>query len=349
MVCRTIDLRSDTVTLPTEEMLRAMTTAELGDDILGEDPTVHKLEELGASIFGKEASLLLISGTMANQVAVMTFTRRGQEVIVGRESHIYNLEVAALAALSQVQPWPLSCASGFFDPVEVENAIQLPGIQKATTGLICIENTYDLNRGFVMSLENTKEVSAIGKKYGIPVYLDGGRIFNAALFLGRGVDELSAPADVVQVCLTKGLSAPLGSLLIGRKDFIEEARRNRQCVGGGMRQAGVIAAAGIVALTKMVDRLLEDHENAQVLARGLKEIDERLLDYEVQTNIVSIDVSPLGIDGDCFLDQVMARGIKIKKIGPDSFRMVCHYGIGSEDVDQVLVALRDIIKGNARA
>ena len=346
---KTIDLRSDTVTLPTEEMLQAMTTAELGDDILGEDPTVQKLEELGASMFGKEASLLTISGTMANQVAVMTFTQRGQEVILGRESHMYNLEVAALATMSQVQVRPISCPSGFIDPVEVENAIQPPGIQKATTGLICIENTYDLNRGFAISLENTEQISAISRKHGIPFYLDGARIFNAALFLGKGVDELSAPAEAVQVCLTKGLSAPLGSLLIGRKDFIEEARRIRQRIGGGMRQAGIIAAAGIIGLTRMVYRLSEDHENSRVLASGLKEIDERLLSYEVQTNIVSIDVGPLGIDGDSFLSQVTARGIKIKKIGPASFRMICHRGIGHEEIGEVLTAMKDIIKRDARA
>lgn len=343
MAAKIIDLRSDTATLPTQEMLQAMTVAELGDDILGEDPTVRRLEELGAGMFGMEAGLFLISGTMANQVAVMTFTQRGQEVIVGRESHIYNLEVAALATLSQVQPRPISYPSGYFDPVEVKRAIQPRGIQKADTGLICLENTYDLNRGFVVSLENTEEIGAIGREHGIPVYLDGARIFNAALFLGNTVAELSAPVDAVQVCLTKGLSAPLGSLLMGKKDLIDEARRMKQRIGGGMRQAGVIAAAGIVALTRIVDRLWEDHSNAQVLATGLREIDERLLNYEVQTNIISIDLEPIGIDGDSFFNQVSARGIKIKRIGQASFRMVCHYGISTEDIDEVLSVLRDVI------
>lgn len=343
----TIDLRSDAVTLPTKEMLEAIVGAELGDDILGEDPTVKRLEELGATILGKEASLLVISGTMANQVAVMTFTQRGQEVILGDQSHIYNLEVAALATMSQVQVRLISCPAGYFDPVEIENAVQLPGIQEATTGLICLENTYDLNRGFVMSLENTEEIGAIGRKYSIPVYMDGARIFNASLALGKSAKELVTPVDAVQVCLTKGLSAPLGSLLIGKKDFIEEARRMRQRIGGGMRQAGVIAAAGIIALTKMVDRLAEDHENAQVLAQGLNEIDECLLEYEVQTNIVLIDVGSLGIDGDFFLNQVMQRGIKIKKIGRTSFRMICHYGVTRKEIDKVLIAIREIVKQSA--
>ena len=339
-----INLSSDTVTLPTPEMLQAIATAELGDDILGEDPTVRRLEELGAEIFGKEASLLTISGTMANQVAVMTFTQRGQEVILGEESHIYNLEVAALATLSQVQTRPIPCPAGYFDPVMVRNAIQPPGVQKAATGLVCLENTYDLDKGLAITEENTREICAIAHHQNIPVYLDGARIFNAALSLGKNVAELTSPVDALQVCLTKGLSAPLGSLLAGKKEFIAEARRIRQRIGGGMRQAGIIAAAGIIALTKMVDRLAEDHEHAHALTKGLCDIDKRLLRHPVNTNIVSIDVGKLSIDTEAFFKQVTNSGIKIKSIGDGCYRMVCHRHISLENINYVLVTFNRVIK-----
>lgn len=340
-----IDLRSDTVSLPTEEMLEAMRNAKLGDDVLGEDPTVQRLEQLGADMLGKEAALFTVSGTMANQIAVMVYTDRGQEVIVGKESHIYNLEVGGLAALSQVQARPISCPTGYFDPEDVENAIQSANIQTANTGLICLENTYNLNRGLVVTPENMREIRSIAEKYRTPLYLDGARVLNAATALSIDVKEITCYVDSLQLCLTKGLGAPVGSLLMGDKGFIAKARRIRQRLGGGMRQAGVLAAAGIVALETMVSRLSMDHENAQFLAHGLSRIDERLLNpAEVETNIVAIDVGPLGISGDDFLSKSLENGIKIKKIDPTAFRMVCYHNITRKHIEQVVEVLGQIIE-----
>jgi len=340
-----IDLRSDTVTLPTKEMLDAIYNAELGDDILGEDPTVKQLENLAAKMLGKEAALFLVSGTMANQVAVMTLTNRGQEIIVGEDTHIFNLEVAALATLSQVQARPLACPNGYYDPVRVEDAIQKNGIQNSQTGLICLENTYHLNRGMVMSIENINEICSIGKSNKIPVYMDGARIFNAAAALKEDVSKIVENVDAVQFCLSKALGAPIGSLLLGSGDFIENARKMRQRLGGGMRQAGVIAAAGIIALNKMTKRLEDDHYNAKILATGIEEINKNILNLnEVQTNIVFIDIDSLNINADEFYLKLLNNGIKIKKIGISSFRMVCHHNISMENVYYVLDVFRKILK-----
>lgn len=339
-----IDMRSDAASMPTPEMIQAITTARLGDSISREDPTVRQIEELGAEMFGKEDAVFVISGTMANQVAVATLTRRGQEVIVGLESHIYNLEVAGMAAVSQVQARPISCPQGFMDPAELEAAINEPGVQVADTGLICLENTYNLNRGYIMSLENIRTISKIATAKGIPVYMDGARIFNAAVASGVDVKEIVSSVDAVQVCLTKGLGAPIGSLLIGDAAFTAEARKIQQRLGGGMRQAGIIAAPGIVALNKMVDRLSEDHENARYLACCLHELDNRLLSLEdVQTNIVSIDIGFTGIDSNTFLSLLNHRNIFIKRIGPSAFRLVCYHNINRPMIDKVIDALDDIL------
>jgi threonine aldolase len=336
-----LDLRSDTVSLPTDEMLRSIYSAKLGDDILGEDPTVKELEELGSNIFGKEAAMLTVSGTMSNQIAVMILTQRGQEVILGKESHMYNLENAALAALSQVQARPIPSETGYFDPYEIEKAIQTPNIQTTSTGLICLENTYNLNEGLVMTLDNIREISKIANKYSIPTFMDGARIFNAAAASDLDVKEIVQSVDAVQVCLTKGLAAPVGSLLLGTKQFIKEARRVRQRLGGGMRQAGIIAAPGIIALNTMRLRLWEDHENARVLALGLKKLNEHLVDLQkVQTNIVSVDITPFGIDGDEFLRSMLEMGIKLKKIGPQQFRMVLYYQISKSDIEKVIESFK---------
>lgn len=341
---QSIDLRSDTVSMPTEEMLDAMKNAELGDDILGEDPTVKKLEKIGAEMFGKEAALFTVSGTMANQIAVMVYTERGHEIIVGKESHMYNLEVAALSTLSQVQVKAISCPGGYIDPVVLESEIKVASLQTAATGLVCLENPYDLNKGFVMSLNNISQIKAVCDKYNIPIYMDGARIFNAAVALNTDVKEIVKDVDAVQFCLTKGLSAPVGSLLVGTKEFIDEARRIRQRLGGGMRQAGVIAAAGIVGLEKMIDRLPEDHEKTRVLFSGIKAIDERLIEDSIaDTTIISLNVAPLGIDGDSFLQNMLDHQIKIKKIGVQQFRMVVHRHITYEDIDKVLDCLKEVV------
>lgn len=341
---RYIDLRSDTVSLPTAEMLDSIPKAILGDDVMEEDQTVKQLEELGATMFGKEAGLFTASGTMSNQIAVMVHTQRGDEVIVGAESHIYNLEVSGLSTLSQVQARTVSAPDGYFNPELVEQAIQPVGIQTSTTGLICLENTYNLNRGFVMTPENIDEISIIAKKHGIPLYMDGARIFNAAIALGRDVKEFVGSVDSVQVCLTKGLAAPVGSLLMGSKEFIDKSRRIRQRLGGGMRQAGIIAAPGIIALQRMVNRLEDDHLNARKLAQGLYEIENSLLNLnQVHTNIVSIDISSLKIESNVLLQQLNEKGIKIKKTGSHQFRMITHHQISAHDINYVLNVFKEVL------
>ena len=341
---RYIDLRSDTETMPTSAMLESILAARLGDDILGEDPTVIELEALGAKLFGKEAALLTVSGTQANQIAVMALTERGQEVIVGDRSHIYNLEVAGMACLSQVLPRPITCPRGYFDPEVVAASIREPGIQAAHTGLICLENTYDLNRGYIMDPANIDAIGDLGREAGVPVYMDGARILNAAVAGGREVAALVKKVDAVQICLTKGLAAPIGSLLMGTAEFVARARWMRQRIGGGMRQAGVIAAPALVALRTMVARLADDHANAAYLTQRLRDLDAGLIDPDdVQTNIVTIDVAHLNIAAPAVLDGMVARGIRIKQVGPSNFRMICHHDLSRPDLDQALTALAEIL------
>lgn len=339
-----IDLRSDTVTKPTERMRDAMRDAVVGDDILGEDPTVRRLEELGAGIFGKEAGLLVTSGTMANQIAVMAFTERGQEIIVGEETHIYNLEVAALACLCQVQVRTVFVDRGYFDPVEVESAIQKPGIQNAVTGLISLENTYDLNRGYVVTPENTREIVRVAKKYKMPVYLDGARILNAAAAIKKDVKNFVEDVDALQLCLTKGLAAPIGSLLIGSKDFIEKARWIKQRIGGGMRQAGIIAAPGIVAFEDMVGRLSEDHEKALTLAKGLKNIGLGIDLTQVQTNVIHITLEQPDIYAQEFCFKLADFGVKAKPVGLKEVRMITHKDFPENNINKVIKAVESCLR-----
>ncbi|MCX7779746.1 MAG: aminotransferase class I/II-fold pyridoxal phosphate-dependent enzyme [Negativicutes bacterium] len=338
------DFRSDTVTQATPEMRRAMMEAEVGDDILGEDPTVQKLETMGASMFGKEAALLVVSGTMANQIAIMVLTQLGDEIILGEETHLYNLEVGGIAALSGVQARAIKSHMGKFDLKDIKRAIRPKGVQSPVSRVLCLENTYDLNRGYSLSPEYQAEVAGIARANGMAVYLDGARLFNAAAALKVTVAQLAADVDALQVCLTKGLAAPFGSLLMGSRAFIDRARWIRQRIGGGMRQIGHMAAAGIVALESMVDRLAEDHVNAQRLAAGLAAIDERLVDLDkVKTNIVQIDFAPVGKDALYMTEALLARGIKVKPIGETSCRMITHYGLDAHDVDAAVAAIRDIL------
>lgn len=331
-----IDVRSDTVTKPTVQMLDAMARAQVGDDTLGEDPSVKELEALGASMFQKEAALFTVSGTMANQLAVMTLTNRGDEVIVGRQSHIYNLEVGGLAALSQVQVRPVDCAEGYPDPAVFEKAIQAAGIQRAHTGLICLENTYDLNRGYPVSREQMEDIVNLAEDFGIPVYLDGARIFNAASAQHTTVEELTKPISALQVCLTKGLCAPFGSLLIGDGAFIEKARWLRQRIGGGMRQAGYMAAAAVAALKTMPAQIEKDNQHAHLLAEKIAaRLPELVTPGTVKSNIVNLDLAQKGVDAEKFYQGTLKAGVLIKPLGNFHFRMVCHFGIGEMEVQSV--------------
>ncbi|SHJ83438.1 L-threonine aldolase [Geosporobacter subterraneus DSM 17957] len=339
-----IDLRSDTVTQPTQEMRDAMYHAVVGDDIMGEDPTVRELETLAAELMGKEDGLFFSSGTLANQAAVMTYTQRGEEIIVGDTSHIYNLEVGGLSALSQVQPRPISVPNGFYDISLMEDLIQEEGIQRAKTSLICIENTNNLNAGMVVPLENINQVCDLGKRHNIPVYMDGARIFNAAVASSMEAKEIVKNVDAVMFALTKGLSAPFGAVLTGRKEFIQKARWMKQRLGGGFRQAGFIAAPGIVALKTMMPQIAKDHKNAQLLGKGLAGVEGLIIDVsKIHTNIVTASVEQLPITIENFLDQLLEKGIKAKRISKTSFRMVTHLGIEESHVQEVIEAVKNIV------
>ena len=339
-----LDLRSDTVTIPCEEMRQAMRDALVGDDIMREDPTVHELESLAAQILGYESAMLVVSGTMANQVAVMTFAQRGEEVIVGDKSHIYNLEVAALAALSQVQARPISVVDGEYCLEEMESAIRQPGVQSAATGLICLENTYDLNSGFPVPLDNLVKIRQLSEKHGIPVYLDGARLFNASAYHGVAPSEICKYADAAQICLTKGLGAPIGSILAGSKSFIDEARRFKQRIGGGMRQAGIIAAPAIYALNNNIARMGEDHENAYRLAEGFAKIDGLSVEPgKVKTNIVSPVITKEGWNADMFINRLGEFGIKSKKIAENRCRFITHLQVTAEDVEFIIAQVQTIL------
>jgi threonine aldolase len=337
---RIIDLRSDTVTLPKEEMIEAIRHAPLGDSIMGEDPTVNHLEKKAAELLGMEVALLVTSGTMANQIALMSLCQRGEEVLMGEDSHIFTLEGAAAAAVAQVQIRTIEVPDGIYDVSKIERNLNAGDIQRPKTSLICLENTYNLNKGQIVSLENMKEVRAVSKKYSLPVYLDGARLFNAAVELGVTPADICQEVDAVQICLTKGLGCPIGSILAGSKEFIEKAILNRQRLGGGMRQAGIIAAPAIYALDHMIDRLTEDHQKASRLATRLAAIDGIRME-DVQTNIASLELLREDWNSQLLIDFLFTKGIKVKNIGENQVRMVVHYQITDEDIDRVVNAFEE--------
>ncbi|HHY13347.1 MAG TPA: low-specificity L-threonine aldolase [Thermoanaerobacterales bacterium] len=340
-----IDFRSDTVTLPTKEMREAMAVAELGDDVQGEDPTINKLEKKCAALFGKEAALFLPSGTMGNQIAIMTHTNRGDEIIIEEQSHIFLYEVGGAAALSGVQFKAVKGNNGVMNPEEIRNAIRKKDIHKPRTTLICIENTHNRAGGTVIPIENMKSIREISKEYNIPIHLDGARIFNAAIALGVGVKEISAHVDTIMFCLSKGLCAPVGSMLVGSKEWIDKARRNRKMLGGGMRQAGVLAAAGLIAVEDMVSRLEEDHTNARILAEGLNKIPHFKINMEtVQTNMVYIDYRGTGLSEQELISKFADYGIKVDPDYP-LIRMVTHYGITKKDIEFTIQSAKEIMMG----
>ncbi|MEM1507879.1 MAG: low-specificity L-threonine aldolase [Candidatus Bathyarchaeia archaeon] len=341
----TIDLRSDTVTLPTEEMLEAIRNAELGDDGYREDPTVNRLEEMAAKKMGKEAALLVPSGTMANLVSLMSNTRRGDCVILEAESHIYWYEVGGVSAIAGLLPWPMKGYMGALDPKDVEAAIKPKNIHFPETTLVCIENTHNRAGGTIITPQQIEALSKVTKEHGLKLYMDGARIFNAAVALKVDVREFTRHVDNLMFCLSKGLSCPVGSLVVGDSDFIERARKTRKILGGGMRQAGIIAAPGIIALEKMIDRLEEDHVNARILAEGIAKIDGLYVDLRrVQTNIVLVDVSGLGVDANTFIAELKKHGLLASYHSKTIVRMVTHYGIVKEHIEKALSIIEDVTK-----
>jgi len=340
-----IDLRSDTVTKPTEEMREAMARAEVGDDVYGEDPTARRLQERAAEIFGKEAALFVPSGTMGNQIAVRLHTQPGQEVVVEKRSHMFNLEMAAMAVISSTQAHPVSCPDGIMDWDSVAAAIRPRSPYHAQTGLVAIENTQNHAGGTVMSFERMREITERVRELGIPTHLDGARIFNASIVLEREVAEIASLFDSVMFCLSKGLGAPVGSMIVGSHDFIDRAVTVRRMLGGGMRQAGVLAAAGLVALEKMRARLHEDHANASVLAKGLVQIQGINLDPErVQTNIVVFDISQTGQTTAEFSTKLKQRGVLANGINERQMRMVTHKDVSLDDCETALEVVRETLR-----
>ncbi|MBX5477015.1 MAG: low-specificity L-threonine aldolase [Clostridia bacterium] len=335
-----IDLRSDTVTTPTEEMRRAMAAAEVGDDVYGEDPTVNRLEEVAAERMGKEAALFVPSGTMANLVAVLSHTRRGDEVILEADSHVYYYEVGGLSAVAGAVPRLIQGRRGKFGPEDVRAAVRAPNIHFPRPSLLCVENTHNRAGGTVWTPEEVRAVAEAAHNLGLRVHMDGARVFNAAVALGRPVKEIVAPVDSVMFCLSKGLGAPVGSVLCGSSEFIAAARKYRKMLGGGMRQAGVIAAAGLVALETMVERLAEDHANARRLAEGLAGIPGFRVDLEtVQTNMVMADVSATGLDAPAVVERLAAEGVLTNAMDRHVVRFVTHKDVSAADIDAALAII----------
>ncbi len=336
---RIIDLRSDTVTVPSDEMRQAMASAPVGDDVFGEDPTIRRLEAMAAERTGKEAALFVASGTMSNLVAVLSHCGRGDEAIVGSESHILHYEVAGAAGVAGVQLREVqNDERGRIDPVAIESVIRGENVHTPTTSLLCIENTHNRCSGAAIPADDIAALSDVAHRHGVRVHIDGARIFNAAVALDTTVAALSAPVDSIGFCLSKGLGAPVGSVLCGSGDFIARARKMRKMVGGGMRQGGIIAAAGVYALEHMVDRLADDHANAKLLARGLAELPMVELDPEsIDTNIVIF-----GVRGDWLgLARAMKHaGVLSTITAPTRLRMVTHYGIERSDIEEALERVR---------
>jgi threonine aldolase len=337
-----IDLRSDTVTKPTEEMRKAAYEAEVGDDVYGEDPTVNKVEKEAAKILGKEEALFVTSGTQGNQIAVLTHTRPGNEILLEMNSHIFYYESGAVAALAGVQTRTISGVNGEMDPEEIEAAIRTEDQHFPETGLICLENTHNRAGGAIVSPENMKAIHTIGKKHSIPVHVDGARLFNAVAASHRDVREFTDHCDTVQICLSKGLGAPIGSIIAGDKEFIRKARKWRKRLGGGLRQAGVIAAPGLVALTKMRERLVEDHEKARFLKETLQTCIGIEVINKVDTNIVVADVSGTGMTSEQFVEELKGKGILAVSFGPSLVRFTTHYDISMNE----MIEVSDILQKN---
>jgi len=330
-------------------MRRAMAEAEVGDDVYGEDPTVNRLQERAAELCGKEAALFVPTGSMGNQIAVKLHTRPGQEVVIEERGHIYNYEMAAMSAVAGVLARPVRSAdgSGVLTWPEIAAAVRANDAPYyvAPTGLVALENSHNLAGGTVMTRERTEEICDRAHALGLRVHLDGARLFNAAAALGASVAELAGPADSVMFCLSKGLGAPVGSVLLGGRAFIDEARAWRKLLGGGMRQAGVIAAAGLVALEETPPRLAEDHANARRLAEGLAEIEGVGIDpARVKTNIVVFDLTRPGADAARVCQRLkVEHGVLASGFGPSTIRMVTHYDVTAEDVGRALDALRGVL------
>lgn len=339
-----INLRSDTQTLPTEPMLDAIRNAALGDDTYDEDPTVHQLERMAADMLGKEAALLCISGHMANLAALMTHAAPGDEVLLDPESHIFYYEVGSMASLGGLMPMPVASHDGLLDPAQVKAAIRKKNLHYPTPKLLCLENTHNRAAGAVTPLDLHQELCKVAHDAGLAVHLDGARIFNAAIAAGVKARDYAASVDSLMFDLSKGLSCPLGSILVGSKAFIEKADRNRKRLGGGMRQAGIIAACGVVALETMIDRLADDHRRARALAEGINQIPGLSVNLKsVQSNMVYVDHAKTGLSTDDVMARLKKSGVIASGRPPKQIRLVTNRHHDDATVQEALVRIRKAV------
>lgn len=345
-----IDLRSDTVTLPSDAMRRAMANAEVGDDVYGEDPTINRLEARAAEVFGREASIFVPTGSMGNAVAIKLHTKPGQEILCEERGHIFNYEMATLAWFSACMVRPVAAPQGLLTWALLEPWIA-PGIYyRAPTGLISLENTHNMAGGTILPQASIDEICDKAHERKLPVHMDGARIFNASAATGTPVAQLTAKVDSVMFCLSKGLGAPVGSMLVGSRDFITAARSVRKALGGGMRQAGVLAAAGLIALEEGPKRLHEDHANAKYLAEGLAQMPGIKIDLKtVQTNIVIFDVAGTGMVANDIIAKLKERGVMCGAVNPQLIRFVTHLNVSREDCGQALKAMEACCAATAKA
>jgi threonine aldolase len=342
----TVDLRSDTVTKPTPAMRRAMAEAEVGDDVYREDPSVNRLQERAAGIFQREAALFVPSGTMGNQAAIKVHTQPGQEVICEQRAHVYNFEMAMMGAFSGCLPRPIFAEDGILSWERIAPEVRGRSDHRPRTGLVSLENTSNLAGGSVYPAEVCDDICERAHAAGLPVHLDGARIFNASVTLGRSVVELTRKFDSIMFCLSKGLGAPVGSMLVGSKEFFEEARLVRKMLGGGMRQAGVLAAAGLIALEEGPKHLAVDHENASFLAHGLAEIPGIKIDpAKIVTNILFFNVANTGLSSFEISQRLAAQNVLANGVTPQMMRMVTHRDVDRAGCERALRVLRDVLPG----
>ncbi|MBI4595228.1 MAG: low-specificity L-threonine aldolase [Candidatus Tectomicrobia bacterium] len=338
-----IDLRSDTVTKPSPQMRRAMAEAEVGDDVFGEDPTVNRLQEKVAGMLGFEAALFVPSGSMANQIAIKSHTQPGDEIIMERYSHAFNFESGALAALSGVQAHLLDGKRGIIEPDQVRKAIRPDNHHFAPSRLIWLENTHNRGGGSIFPLPLIAEIREIAKKNGLAMHLDGARLFNACVAKKVAPKEYTGYFDSTSICLSKGLGAPVGSVMAGSKEFIHKAHRYRKMFGGGMRQAGILAAAGLYALENNIDRLAEDHDKAQRLARGLQDLPYLEVRIEdVDTNMIYLEWVSTKRPLESFLKALKEAGVLINATGPTTMRTVTHLDVYQEDIEDAVEIIKQV-------
>ena len=341
-----IDLRSDTVTLPSDEMRQSIANADLGDDVFREDPTINQLESKSSELFGKEAAIFVPSGTMGNLASILAHCDRGTEIILGDKSHTFLYEGGGISAFGGIHSRQLpNQDDGTLDVEEIKSAIRTENDHFPKTSAISLENTHNMCFGMPLSVEYINSVALIAKENGLKLHIDGARIFNAAVALNVAVKDLVENADSVTFCLSKGLAAPVGSVVCGGEKFIYQVRRNRKALGGGMRQAGILAAAGLLSLNLAESQLLEDHKNAKLLAEGIAQINGLTLDEKkVQTNIIYFGLNSPKLTGSQLVSKMENRGIKFFETNPNIFRLVTHYGITAEDVITTLNTFTDIMK-----